>query len=521
VKYVTGVPQTLNLPLTCSISGELICKLSDFEIVQQELIAAGEDERANPRNHAAGGIRQFNDPKNVEDQRLTFIAYAIDGLKSPPYKTEIERAKWCNQKLGVQFVQVRRLKFDDLETMEKNVPNLDYEVDGVVVSVDNFEDQEQLGRHGDPVTGNPKGKIAWKFAEECAIVVVASISWQVGRTGKIVPVANFAPTPLAGTKVSRATMHNLGFLLRNKIGVGTKIKIIKSGKIIPKVIEVVGDKKKTVPPSHCPSCGEKTQISTNGEMSELLCENDFCEARSVGLLEYFLKKMGVLGVGTSRLQSLLDGGVVKEFADFYKLDVKDCVRSGLSKRIALLSLAGIYLIESPDKMEDSDLQKEIASRRKHKIELPLWQILASLGIKGIGDSTAKAIVSEFENLDAIFLASVEDYVKIDGVGQKTAEVFCAYLKRNKNRIENLLQYLEPKQTPKGKLSGLTFCFSGGFDDGKRHWESMVESLGGVCVGSVGRKVNYLVAGPGSGSKSDKARELNVKILDIDGLRKLL
>ena len=238
-QYVDGIPAKLKKRVTCSIRGELICKLKDFDKVQIDLEKAGEKLRANPRNHAAGGIRQFKDPTKTKRMRLSFIAYTIEAQDNPPYKTELERAKYCNDELGVPYIPTKLFKFENLAKMEAGISKLDFEVDGVIVGVNNLETQEQLGRHGDPVTGNPKGKIAWKFREEEATPVVKEIEWKTGRTGKVTAVAIFDAVRLAGTNVSRATLHNAGFMQRRQITIGSKISVRKAGKIIPKVTGVV------------------------------------------------------------------------------------------------------------------------------------------------------------------------------------------------------------------------------------------------------------------------------------------
>ena len=184
VRYVEGVPTKLKRKVSCSVRGELICKLSDFEKVQEELEAAGERLRANPRNHTAGGIRQFKDPPKTKQMRISFVAYAIERLSKPPYKTEVERAKFCEEELGIPYVETKSFNFSDLAKMEKAVPKLDFEVDGVIIGVNNLEDQEQLGRHGDRATGNPRGKIAWKFREEEATPVIKENSVANGPHGK-------------------------------------------------------------------------------------------------------------------------------------------------------------------------------------------------------------------------------------------------------------------------------------------------------------------------------------------------
>lgn len=521
VKHIKDIPQQLKLPVTCSIRGELICKLPAFAQVSKIMQAAGEDLPANPRNYTAGAIRNFSNPDKAS--YLSFIGYSIEGLANPPYQTEMERAIWCNKHLGIRFVQVRPYRFEDLQKMEDNVPNLDYEVDGVVLSVDNLEDQEQLGRHGDRPNGNPKGKIAWKFAEEEANPIVKSIEAQTGRTGKIAFVACFDPVPLAGTMVSRVTLHNAGFIVRNKITIGTMLRVLKAGKIIPKVIGVVSDQGKFKFPAKCPSCGQPVLLVEGGtkEMLELVCNNLKCPAQSVAGFSHYLDTCGVLGLGESRIGQLVEGGAVKTPADFYRLDVPRAMQCGLTERQALLAIASIHMIPAPEKFDNNELQSKIESAKKHKKEIPLWQLFASLGIESAGKAAGKALVDHFGNFDSIRTATIEQLYAVKDIGQKTAEIIFHFFKSNKALVDDLLKYVDGTLPKTGKLTGITFCFSGGFDEGKTYWEEMVESLGGRCAGSVSKKINYLVAGNGSMSKSEKAKELEIPIISIEDLQKML
>ena len=523
VQYVDGIPTKLKQKVTCSIRGELICMLSDFEKVQAELEEAGEKLRANPRNHAAGGIRQFKVPKKTKQMRLSFIAYAIEGLADPPYETEVERANWCRKKLGVPYGETELFDFKDLAKMEANVPKLDFEVDGVIIGVNRLEDQEQLGRHGDRQTGNPKGKIAWKFREEEATPTIREIEWQTGRTGKIVGVAIFDAVRLAGTNVSRATLHNAGFMARNEITIGSKIAVRKAGKIIPKVTGVIGGKGKPVFPDTCPSCEETTTLEEGGTegMLELICTNADCPAQNVSTLCHYLSTFGVLGLGESRVAQLVEGGAVAMPADFYRLDMKKAQSCGLSPRQSMLAIGGIQMITSPDKLKADELEKQIATAKKSKKPIPLWQLFASFGIDAAGKSAGKALSDHFGSFDAIRKATVEQLEAVDDVGTKTAETIQAYLAKHADEIDDLLQFVEPQLPKTGKLTGKRFCFSGGFSEGKRHWEQIVEDLGGKCAGSVSKKTDYLVAGSGSGSKSEKAEKLGIPIISVDELQKLI
>lgn len=532
VKYVSSIPQKLKEKVTCSIRGELICYLSDFEKVQAELSAKGEQLRANPRNHVAGGIRQFKEPEKVTDMRISFIGYGIEGFDNPPYKTEIERAKWVNQNLGIKFVQHRPFKFEDLKIMEDNVTNLDYEVDGVVISVDNLEDQEQLGRHGDTKTGTPKGKIAWKFAEERAFPIIENIEWKTGRTGSIIPVAIFSkPARLAGTNVSKAALHNAGFMIRNNIGIGTKVILIKAGKIIPKIIGVKDNLVKDVQkhlPEFCPSCGGKAFLlltpspKPNADIYDLYCDNKNCSSQNVSKLLHFTDTIGMLGLGESKIAQILESGLVKNPSDlFIFLDDDNLMAdAGFTERQSLLILASIYMVESPDKLDNNDLRKKILGG-SGMITVPFWKFFAAMGIESAGKSAGKAIIDKFRTVDAFLKATEDELSSIDGIGAPTAKIIKEALLNNHDEIKKLLKYINIEIPKDGKLTGQIFCLSGGFDDGKSHWEKKIEDAGGKCSSSVNKKTTYLVAGPGSGSKSDKAKELGIKTIDVEELKKLL
>ena len=524
IQYVSGVPLKLKKKVTCSIRGELICKLSDFEVVQKTLGDAGEKLRANPRNHTAGGIRQFKSPEKTKLMRLSFIAYTIEGLANPPYKTEIERAKFCNDNLGVPYIETKPFKFEDLQKYEDRISKLDFEVDGVIVGVNNLEDHEQLGRRGDTVTGNPKGKIAWKFREEEATPTIQDIEWQTGRTGKIVAVAIFEAVRLAGTNVSRATLHNAGFMERNQIGKGSVISVRKAGKIIPKVTGVIDGQTKPDFPDACPSCGAKTKLQEGGsaDMLELVCTGDSCGAQNVSSLCHYLATIGVLGLGESRVRQLVEGGAVTGFADFYRMDLESAMETGLTHRQSMLAVAAIQMIPDPDKMDGDSLDKAIETAIKSKKQIPLWQLFASFGIGSAGKSAGKALASHFGSMKKIRAATIEELEAVDDIGAITAEAITSWLSDNSKQIDDLLNFVEPV-APKsgGSLDGVNFCFSGGFPEGKKHWEGLVESKGGKCSSSVSKKTIYLVAGSGSGSKSEKAKKLKVPIIDTVKLEKLL
>ena len=410
-----------------------------------------------------------------------------------------------------------------MKILEDNISKLDFEVDGVIIGVNNLGQQEQLGRHGDPLTGNPKGKIAWKFREEEATPTINAIEWQTGRTGKLTSVAVFEAVRLAGTNVSRATLHNAGFMERNQITIGSKIAVRKAGKIIPKVIKVIDGQGKPNFPEDCPSCTSPTKLQTGGtdEMLELICTNPDCPAQNISTLCYFLATFGVLGLGESRVTQLFESGLVTKPADFYQLDIDSTMSSGLTRRQATLAVAAIQMIPAPDKLTNDVLEEAIHSAIRTKKEVPLWQLFASFGIESASKSAGKALADHFGSFQKIRTATIEELELVDDIGSITATAITEFFAAHQNDIDALLKFVEPTTTvSEGKLSGKTFCFSGGFPEGKKHWEKEVESRGGKCVSSVSKKTNYLVAGPGSGSKSEKAARLEIPILTTQQLSEM-
>ena len=256
-------------------------------------------------------------------------------------------------------------------------------------------------------------------------------------------------------------------------------------------------------------------------MLQLVCPSATCSAQNISGLCHYLTTFGVLGLGESRVTQLVEGGKVSKPADFYRLTVEDAMATGLTVRQSSLAVAAVRMIPAPDKQSSGDLDAAIEASLKTKIEIPLWQLFASFGIGSAGKAAGKALSDHFGSFEKIRSASQEDLESVDDVGEITAVAIRAYLDANADDIDDLLQFVEPT-VPKsgGTLDGLAFCFSGGFPEGKKHWEAEVESRGGKCTGSVSKKTNYLVAGPGSGSKSAKAEKLEIPIITTDELAKM-
>ena len=523
------------LPVTCSIRGEIECRKSVF----RKVVSAWQDpkfgldsEPKNPRNYSAGSIRQFSNPGTTKERNLTFTAYSILGWhakdNSPaPFKTEIERAKYSNSKLFIPFVQVRSFRWNDLQILEDLSSQRDYEVDGVVISVNNLEDAEQMGTHGDTATGNPKAKIAWKFAEESVDVEVEDITWTPGRSGKLTPVLSFKGVQLDGTTVSQCTGHSLGFLDgTSKASLGpiskfTTVKIIKSGKIIPKVIEIVKSpfNAKFEVPTKCPSCNSELEIRQGGDGKDLVCSSDFCGVRAVARLVHFLSTLGVKGISDSILTRLLDEQLVQYPDELYNLSVSKLIAIGYSKRQSLLIMARLYMHDDPAHASDEELSDFIAKTKS--IKIPAWQFFASFGISGAGKSAGQSLINHFGSFEPINNASFDQLVEVDGVGETSAKAIVKFFDDYDDMVKQLLKVFEPQGKKQGKLSGITFVFTGGFDNGKQAWEKKVTDLGASISGAVSKNTSFLVVGSDAGSKEAKARQLGIPMLTPNQLQTML
>lgn len=541
VKYVKDIPQKLPLPLNVVIRGELECRISTFNKLNGSSAVDGQ-EFANPRNYTTGSIRQYKDPTITRSRQLSFVAYRIIGLNPMPAKTERELAIWCNKTLKIPYVRTESWTPSTFEELESKVPDLDYEVDGVVVSVNSLELQEQLGTYGNDATSNPRGKLAWKFADDTADPLIEDIVWETGRTGDVTPVAHFKGVKLAGTTVVKATAFSVGFLLRNNIRKGGKIRIRKSGKIIPEVlgyfegktfIEKIEAGDPRLPkafdfstidyPKTCPSCDKPTEIVAGGEhgMFTLLCKNPDCPAQNIKRFTNYLEKMNVKGLGEATITQIVESGLVKRFSDFYTLSVKELhKKADRSIRQSLLDVARLHMIDAPEQIKDNQqLAKKTVDAIKRKKHVSLSTFIAALGIPGAGKGTGSSLALHFRNLKAILNAKIEDLEKCSDVGKKTAQVVYDYIQENRADIEALASdYLDIESPKSGKYTNQTFVFTGGWPEGKEYWKDLVEQEGGIVKGSVSKTTNYVVIGTDPGEKADKARALiaeghPIKIID--------
>jgi DNA ligase (NAD+) len=535
IKMVKGVPTELwihdkdgkrvkRLKAPLVIRGELECFISVFE--ERNKKYGG--KYANPRNYTAGSIRQFKDPSITGERHISFVAYRILNYPDAPYKTEVDKAKWCNRVLRVPFVRTEKFDRTKLQQMEDYIPELDYEVDGVVIGVNNLEDSDQMGTHGNSPTGNPKGKLAWKFTEQEAQTTILRYTFTPGRTGRLTPVMEIDPVQLDGTTVSRVTGHSLGFMdgssksSPGELGVGTTIRVIKSGKIIPKCVGVVKAGKPFEAPDTCPSCSSKLVAEQGDDGKELICPNEYCGVRAVAALKHYLQIIGVKGIAGSTISKLQDADLVSQPGDFYRLNPRGLKEAGFTERQTVLTLARVWMIHDPEHKKDEDLKPLIKVARDAGISIPGWQVFASFGISSAGRSAGRALMAHFGSFDGILTASVDDLQAIGDIGDTTAQNIVAFFKKHGRMVRSVLKHVVPESPKQGKLSDKTFVFTGGFPNGKAHWEKAVTEEGGKTSGSVSKKsTDYLVVGTDAGSKHQKALGFGIICLTIDELKKML
>lgn len=527
IRFVAGVPAVLLQPFSLTIRGELECTHDDFACVQARLEQEGGDLRANPRNHTSGAINRQTNPEKTADALISFTAYGVVDFDRAAefYTTRRNMLFWIYETLGIPSVYPRDVQLD---VMEKGVADLNFEVDGVVIAVNNLEDYEQLGHHGDNLISEPRGAIAWKFEEERAVAVVDHIEWNTSRTGRVTPVAVFrTAVSLAGTQVQRATCSNLGWLSRMKIGQGTVVKVYKAGKIIPKIEEVVADAVGFISaPTFCPTC-EACLIHEDGhgDNQELICPNLQCLARQIESMAFYLKTMGAKGLGSKKIERIIASGKIKSLPDIYNLVVRDLTESGFTFREALLAVSTVQMVK-PSKDDHELLLNIMASRTRRKI-VAGWQFFAALGIDGAGKTVGKLLFDHLKSFTAIREASYDVLVGFDGIGDVTARSIVEYFEANAALVDGLLTHIDPRgMSEGGLLDGKVFCLSGSFEQGKSFWETMITEGGGKVSGGVTKKTTHLVAGPGSGSKTVAANKLieggsNLVIISENELHSLL
>jgi len=518
---VTGNARTIrSLPLRLrrnavaaafEVRGEVVMPRSAFERLNEEQEKQGLKRFANPRNAAAGALRAL-DPSVTAARRLDYFAYFLLENGKPllaSHWESLERLAAAGFK-----VNAHRRKCKDLDELlafiretEDKRDGLPYETDGVVAKIDSIAQQECLGW----TSKAPRWAIAFKYAARQAETILENIEVQVGRTGALTPVAHLKPVIVGGVTVARATLHNEDEIERLGVEIGDTVLIERSGDVIPKIVRVVEQGKQRHPfriPKQCPICHGHI-VREEGEAASR-CVNASCPARLRETLLHFSARgvMDIDGLGDALVDQLLNRGIVHSVADLYQLSVPQ-----------LLEL---------ERMGEKSATKIIKNIDKSRAQ-PLARVLNGLGIPFVGERTAQLLAGHFGDLDEIATTSAERLEEVDEVGPKVAESIRQFFgeERNRELVEKLrkagLQFTAEKQVKKsGPLTGLTFVITGTLPTLKREEaKAQIEAAGGKVAGSVSSKTSYLLTGDDAGSKLDKARELNVPVLDEAGLFAML
>ena len=513
IATIKRVPTKLpgNAPDFLSVRGEVIMHHGEFERLNEMRKQNGEQEFANPRNAAAGSLRQL-DPNITAQRELDMVLYGIGNMEPASIVTTQNQLYDYFKKVGLpapHYYEVGLLQ--DVKQFYKywmeNRYTLDFDIDGVVIKVNNITVRETMGS----TSKAPRWAIAWKFPAREAITVLKSVDYQVGRTGLITPVANLEPINIGGVLVKRATLHNFQEVKRLDIKIGDTVKVIRAGDVIPKVVEVIKDKRQDVRaiavPETCPACNSKLQH----EDIYIRCVNASCPAKEYETLCFFVSKdgMDIEYVGPELLKRLYDQKKIKTIADIYALTREDLLRvERMGEKIA-------------DKIIDS-----INKRR----EVTLSHFLRALGIRNVGDHLAKVIAKHVGSLQKLMVMSQEELMTIPEVGPGVAQSVYEFF-HNEESLTLIRQMFahgvvvkdeKVQEVSENLFKGKTVVFTGTLQNMTREEaERLIESMGGRASGSVSSKTDFVVAGEEAGSKLDKAKKLHIRILSEDEFMKMI
>ncbi len=505
VKTIRTVPLKLTKPIDIEVRGEIYMSKRAFLLANEERSKNNENLFANPRNAAAGSVRQL-DSKITAKRKLDYMAYFIPNPGDYGIKTQMESLEFLKELGFATNYNLNKIAHNATEIITcinelgKIRDDLPFEIDGVVLKVNNLSDEEKLGY----TSRVPRWGIAYKFPAKEVLTTLREIKFTVGRTGKITPNAIFDPVHVAGSLVTKATLHNEDYCIEKDVRVGDVISIRKAGDVIPEVVEVKLDRRKddSIPfemINNCPICN--TELIKKD--SHHFCPNIHCPARKIEGLIYFASKdaMDIEGLGDEIVEDLFNMGYLNDISDFYKLD---------THKDALMSLEG-YGEKSVTNLIDS-----ISNSRFNSLE----RLLCGLGIKNVGKRTAKMLAIKYGNLDNLMNASYEELVGIKDIGETIAKCIKEYFEDDKNIeiIDKLKAYgvnmecLIEKAIEDTNFAGKTFVLTGSLTNITRDdARDKIESLGGITTNSVSKKTDVVIVGDAPGSKYDKAKELGITI----------
>lgn len=510
LKRVHDIPLHLDQSLDITVRGECYLPKESFEAINIEKRANGEQEFANPRNAAAGTLRQLNTGIVAKRKLATFLYQEA----SPTQKETQDDVLKELESYGFSVNHHRLISssmekiWDFIQTIEKDRVSLPYDIDGIVIKVNSLAMQEELGF----TVKAPRWAIAYKFPAEEKEAEILSVDWTVGRTGVVTPTANLTPVQLAGTTVSRATLHNVDYIAEKDIRIGDTVVVYKAGDIIPAVLNVVMSKRNQqevmLIPKLCPSCGSEL-VHFEGEVA-LRCINPLCPNQIKERLAHFASRdaMNITGFGPSLVEKLFDAHLIADVADIYRLSIEN-----------LLTLDGIK------EKSATKIYHAIQSSKENSAE----KLLFGLGIRHVGSKASRLLLEKFGNLRQLSQASQESIASIDGLGGVIAKSLHTFFE--KEEVDKLLEeltsynvnfnYLGKRVSTDAQLSGLTVVLTGKLEKMTRNEaKEKLQNLGAKVTGSVSKKTDLIVAGSDAGSKLTKAQDLGITIQDEDWLLNL-
>ncbi|WP_348797223.1 NAD-dependent DNA ligase LigA [Flavobacterium adhaerens] len=509
IKTIKSIPLQLkgNFPDKFAIRGEIILPLAGFDKMNQELIEIGETPYSNPRNTASGSLK-LQDSTEVAKRPLDCLLYSLIG-SDLPFSTQfsgLESARKWGFKVPTQTKLANNLNevFEFIKYWDIHRHDLPYETDGVVIKVNDFQHQDELGY----TAKSPRWAIAYKFKAEQVSTRLNSISYQVGRTGAITPVANLEPVQLAGTIVKRASLHNADQIEKLDIRIGDTVFVEKGGEIIPKIVAVdltrrSDNCKSTKYITHCPECNTEL-IRVEGEANHYCPNYCGCPPQIIGRIQHYIsrKAMDIEGLGGETIALLFHNGLVHNYADLYELKVED-----------------ILPLERMAQKSAENLVKGVSNSKN----IPFESVLFALGIRFVGETVAKKLAKHYKSIDALQQASLMDLILVDEIGERIAKSVIDFFENTENqniiqRLKNygiqfeIIEHINPNATD--KFNGKTFVVSGVFSTFSRdELKKTIEDNGGKVGSSISTKTDFVVAGDNMGpAKLEKANKLNIAII---------
>ena len=516
-KMIKDVVRTMPEPVPyIEIRGEVYMTREAFARVNEQAEEEGKKPFANPRNCAAGTLRQ-TDTRITKERGLSLFIFNVQETRGITFKTHLEGYEYLKRN-GVKVIETYyKCKtadevWDAIQKIGEARGSLAYDIDGAVVKLNNLAERERLGA----TIKFPRWAVAYKYPPEEKEAKLLSVEVNTGRTGRVTPVAVFEPVRLCGTTVSRATLHNQDFINQLGLGIGDTIVVYKSGEIIPKIKSVVESKRPAdwklyQMPGECPVCGHG--LVREADAADLKCVNMSCPATVAGRIINFVSRdcMDVKGFGDEYIRKLVEAGFLKDIAGIYSL---------ASRRDELIEAHILGLAKNTDKLLEA-----IETSRK---DSPADRVLGGLGIPGVGKATAKELIRTFGSIDAIANADKETLAQTSDIGDITAEGIYGFFHDEDNlaligRLKAAgLNFERTEENLGTSLSGLSICITGTLPGMSRDEASaLIEKNGGKVTSSVSKKTSYLLMGEDAGSKERKARELGVPIIDLDTLRSMI